>query len=122
MALEQSANLEMLIDGDILITIQDIKVNAESGKNAIDTLRGLSGFSIGSQKLTISGTLFIPAGGMEFNFFNACQVMEEHTIQVGAGDKTLRVTGQIMTSGFGQNTNAAAETDFTFMGELNPLE
>lgn len=122
MTLEDSAELELIVDGDKQITMQEISLNGESGNNLIETLEGLAGFSNGSEKVTISGSGFIPAGGLEFNYFNTMSKKDIHTLQIPVGALTYRGQGKFMTTDIKQATNAAADFSFTWVGECTLLE
>ncbi len=122
MTLQDSANLELIIDGDKQVSMQDITLNGESGNQLIETLEGLAGFSNGSEKADVSGKAFIPSGGLEFDFFSTLVLKALYRIQIPVGPKTYRGQGKFMTCSISQATNAAAEVSFTFVGELNALE
>lgn len=118
MPLTDHLRLACIIDGVFQVKVQNFSVNGNSGRQAVETLEGLAGFTPGSKTLEVNGTWAVPVGGPEFDFMTAAANGTIHEIQIPIGVKTIISKGVFLTAGFSQSVNAATEHTMTFMGEF----
>lgn len=121
MALKDGAKLSIFIDGQYQTQASNVSITTNSGQVRIDTLEGLAGFTPGSGDTTITGTLNVPIGGLEFDTHTAAAEGGYHIIQVPIGAKTYRGEGKFLDTTTSQGVNANTENSFNWTGELKAL-
>lgn len=117
MAAQQDfAVIRSFIDSDNLVHISDIHQKTNSGQVPIKVLNyGLVGFVRGAGDITITGTMFVPAGGFEKDIQKWTVEGSYHTIQLGIGPSDFAGTGKFMDCDIGQSTDQGTQLSFTFM-------
>lgn len=123
--MEQTTKLFLFIDGDKIGRVQDISAKTESGKvHVMDIEKGLAGFHVGAGKVTVSGTCYIPIGGMEqFNFWNAAsQNGEVHEVEVAIGAERYISEGIFDDAEITGSVDKETQVKFTFTGKPKDLE
>jgi len=115
----------MGLEGGALVYLemcQSIEKVTESGNIRVDTLQGLAGWSDGSGSVKLNLTYWVPKGGPEFPFQQACAAKAYVTVQVGVGSEAYVGSGKINTETVSQSTNAAVEGKIEWEGELKARE
>lgn len=117
------ARLALIMNGDVLVQMSNIKITWESGEQPIELLNeGLGGFTPGSGNVKIEGGFYIPIGGLEEDYVQKLVDREYVTFQVPIGRSDYVGKGKIQTCEISQSTNAAVEGSFSWLGELAALQ
>ena len=123
MALIGTARMGLLLDG---IFVGDettsIRLTTDSGKQAVMTLEGLSGFNFGGGQVTIDCNHILKITGTAYPYQEKAVSEDFVTAQVFAGPKSYTGTGQIIQHDIGQSTGAAVEGSYQWVGELKKMQ
>lgn len=116
MAQQDYAVLRTFFDGRAVVNISEISQKTNSGQVPIKVLNyGLVGFVKGAGDITVSGTMFVPAGGFEEPVQTWAVEGSYHTIQIGCGPTDFTGTGKFMDTTVKQSTDQGTSLDFSFM-------
>jgi hypothetical protein len=122
-ALQDYAQLAVIMDGNVLEQISSIHLSWNSGNQRVDLLNtGLSGFTPGSGDVTIEVGFMTPIGGLEDDFTGKLTNRDYVTMQVPIGGKDYIGKGKIDKCDISQSTNASVEGTFTWIGQIHPLQ
>lgn len=119
MALQDGANIPVFVDGTALTTVTQINKETDTGVQPIFTINnGLAGFSGGAGSITITVNVWIPIGGLEYDFETKAAERALVDFQIGVGAKAYSGRGKIINCNVSQSAQAASEGSFTWQGEL----
>lgn len=123
MALQDFAEVGLLLDGNPLELISECRLNTESGNQTIDVIKqGLAGFSSGPGRCTITLSYPIPIGGTEYPYQKKCANKEYVTAQFFRADGDYIGTGKLQNCDEGQSTGSPTDGKVEWVGELKPYK
>jgi hypothetical protein len=123
MALQDYANVSVIVDGNPLEEVTSLEMTTNSGQQRIDTIsKGLAGFTPGAGDVTVSIGFAVPIGGPEEDFQQKCAEGSYVSMQIGIGPADYVGTGKIMSVSESQSVGASMEGTFEWVGELKPRE
>jgi hypothetical protein len=116
----------MGLEGGALVFLENntqVEMVTDAGNIKIDSINnGLSGWSDGSGSIKLNLTQWVPKGGPEFPFQQACADRAYVMVQLGVGTEAYIGIGKILTETVSQSTNAASEERVEWEGEIKPRE
>lgn len=115
--------LRAFYNGTAAEEITSISMRTESGIVPVETmLEGLSGFTIGSGRVTLEIGYNIPATGSEFDFQQDCANKVDVQLQISYGGKEYAAIGKIESNEVSQSSGETLTGSFTWIGPLKPIE
>lgn len=119
MALTDSLNLVVLVNNSQRALLTEATVNGQSGRNAIETLEGLAGFSDGPKRLELDIQEAVLLGSTtHLDTIDACAEGVYVDVQVPAGVRSIISRGIWESFTLGQSTGDGTKFSGKFIGEL----
>lgn len=109
-------SLTVLINGITQVELQNASVNFDAKKIAVETKRGLGGFTPGSKMMTISFESAVRISGPEFDPIEAAEGSDTYEVQVPYGTKTIVSQGEFMSGTLAGGVNESTKLSFEFQG------
>lgn len=119
MAIKRYLVLTALINGVSQVELQNVTVNFDGKKTAVDTKRGFSGFTPGAKMITISFESAVPMSGPEFDPVEAAEGSDVYQVQVPYGTKTILSEGEFTSGSISGGVNDSTKLGFEFQGTYN---
>lgn len=114
----ETARLAVFADGVYLNdVVQSVSISKESGRNPVEGLDGLIGFSDGNQTATIELKLAVPIGGETYPFDKRHADGAFVAMQVIVGAKAYTGNMKVMDWRAEQSTGEASAISVTLRGE-----
>lgn len=115
--------LRVFYNGTAAEEITSVSFRTETGIVPVETMfKGLSGFSIGSGRVTVELGFNIPATGSEFDFQEDAANHAEVVLQISYGGKSYAADGMIESIDISQSSGETLTGTLTWIGPLKPIK
>lgn len=119
MATERHLVLAVTINGVMQVKLQNVSINFDSKKVAVDTMRGFAGFTPGPKSISITFDSAVSQSGPEFDPIEAAEGSDTYEVQIPIGTKTIVSQGEFMSGSLSGGVGESTKLSFEFQGTYN---